>query len=178
MRSRLFCVTSLLGGLFLFPGCGHAADPEGDFLAQADPEFEGPPFPLPAPDPDVGPVLTSEPKEPDEGHKDEEKIIQEVLEAKSPEEQIEVHEQIVEQQVEHADDINDELEELLLQIRLKKGLPAAPAYKAPTEIAAEQALQRHQEQKQLLQEPVDLPNREAVAAEAAPEDEPEVDEAK
>jgi len=70
--------------------------------------------------------------------------VEQVLEAETPGEKVAIQVETVDQQIKDADAFNEDLEDILNELRAKKGLPDAPAYKAPTEVAAEKALKDHE----------------------------------
>lgn len=59
-------------------------------------------------------------------------------------EQTALQEQVIEQQVEQAEDLNDELARILEKLRREKGLPPKDPYVAPSEVAAQEQLQQVQ----------------------------------
>lgn len=151
MRSRIFCASVLVT-----LGCGAEALPAPDLLVldASDPASE------------VEELLAqsgylvgdeegdeAEGAPPAEPETDAEEKVQKVLDAKSADERVEVQDQIVEEQVEQADHLNEDLEEILAEIRRKKGLPPRPAYKAPSEEAAQIALDEHMEQREQMAAP-------------------------
>lgn len=71
-------------------------------------------------------------------------LLEQLQEADTPKEQVEVQQQVVEQQIEQAADLNDELADIIEELRRKKGLPDKKPYVAPSEIHAQEQLQQVQ----------------------------------
>lgn len=119
-------------------------DPRSTFLSGSRPplRFGLPSAPITAHvgvEPHVHPEAESPVESPEQVE-----IIEQVLEADTPEEHIEIQEETVERQVRDVEGLNDDLEEIIRALRDEKGLPDEPAYKAPTEVAAEAAQVNHE----------------------------------
>jgi quinol monooxygenase YgiN len=116
-------------------------DPEPEADEEPEPEVIGDTGEAVA-DPDSAPPLPPEPPtyDPDDI------LLERMREADEPSVQVQVQEQVIGVQVERAEDLNDELAEIIEELRREKGLPEVEPYTSPLEQNQEQRQDQDQVQ--------------------------------
>jgi hypothetical protein len=97
--------------------------------------------------------------------------VEQVSETVTPQEQVQAQQEVIQQQVEQATELNFELEDIIGELRRKKGLPPRPAYKAPNDLPIPQV-----EAPELIVGPTRAPDGEEGKAAKAPPPPPPVEE--
>lgn len=119
-------------------------------------------------DPEVPPVVedTEAPPPPPPADPRHEALLDKMQTTTNAAEQTAIQEQVIEGQVEQAEDLNDELADIIQELRRKKGLPAKKPYTSPLEVAAVEQLQQMEEE--VIQENELLPDEPETLDAAAP----------